>query len=85
MINKKEIREMKHYLCLFKAGFYCITKQKFRNALKRSIGANKDYADGCWIAFQNSPMFYVLSRTDKAQTNELIKLCVKLGIELLNK
>ena len=66
-------------LRVLRDGSFEMTRQQFRNALKRSIGASKDYADGCWVPFQDSPMHYICSRTDEAQSLELVRLCMELG------
>lgn len=63
----------------FRHGALKMTRQQFRNALKRSIGATKDYADGCWKHFQDAPLHYICSRSNVEQKLELIKLCMKLG------
>lgn len=63
----------------FRNGAFAMTRQRFRNALKRSIGASKHYADGCWNNFQDSPLHYICSRSDQKQKLELIALCMKLS------
>jgi hypothetical protein len=50
-----------------------MTKQEFRNCLKRSIGADKDYADGCRRHFQDNPAAYLASRTPQVQSEELLR------------
>lgn len=62
-----------------RSGVLKITKQQFYDALHVSIGANKHYADGCWIDFQDSPMHYMCSRSPQSQSKELIKVCYELG------
>lgn len=54
-------------------GGFAMTRQKFRNCLKRSIGANKEYADGCWADFQDAPIHYICSRSNLEQKYELIR------------
>jgi hypothetical protein len=63
----------------FQRGLYRMTRQQFRNCLRRSIGATMDYADECWVPFQNNSVGYICSRTHLAQQLELIKVCMKLG------
>ncbi|HEY3379728.1 MAG TPA: hypothetical protein VGL77_19815 [Armatimonadota bacterium] len=60
-------------------GIDLMTRQQFRNALKRSIGADKDYADGCWIAFVNYPLGYLTTRNPSRQAVELIRVALKLA------
>lgn len=77
--SERDFRAFLADLELLREGRFRMTKQQFRNALKRSIGATKDYADGCWIPFQDSPLDYILSRSHVEQKLELIKLCIRLG------
>jgi hypothetical protein len=62
-------------------GSFKVTRQMFRNSLKRSIGATKDYADGCCRHFQDSPLHYICSRSHTDQQLELVRLCLKLSKE----
>ena len=66
-------------LHILRRGAQKMTKQQFRNALKRSIGADKEYAAGAWIQFQDSPMHYLCSRNPQEQAMELVKIMMKLG------
>ncbi len=59
-------------------GSFEMSRQQFRNALKRSIGACSQYADGCWNHFRDAPVHYICSRTDREQKLELIRVCMKL-------
>jgi len=76
MLNESELLSHLHQL---RDGAFRVTKQRFRNALKRSIGATPDYADPLWRHFQDSPLHYICSRTDRAQQLELVKACMALG------
>lgn len=70
MITIEDVRTLK-------LGVDDMTLQQFRNALKRSIGANKDYADGCWIPFMNDPLGYLATRNPQKQSEELIRVALK--------
>jgi hypothetical protein len=74
-----EVKKVLKMLLQLRKGSFKITRQKFRNALKRSIGANKEYADGCWGSFLDSPLHYICSRSSDKQGEELIRVCMKLG------
>lgn len=60
-------------------GSFLVTRRRFRNALKRSIGAHPNYADGCYKYFADSPLHYICSRTSNDQKLELIRICLRLG------
>jgi hypothetical protein len=77
-MSEKELLTQLHRL---RAGAFRVTKQRFRNALRRSIGATPDYADPLWRHFQDSPLHYICSRTDQAQQLELVRVCLALGKE----
>lgn len=62
-------------------GSFKMTRQQFRNCLKRSIGATKGYSDGCWKHFQDAPLHYICSRSHKEQQLELVRVCLRLGAE----
>jgi len=66
-------------MLIVRKGSLEMSKQQFRNCLKRSIGANKYYADLCWKDFQDSPMHYMASRTPLYQGKVLFDKCLKLG------
>ena len=66
-------------MLMVRKGSLLMSQQQFRNCLKRSIGAAKDYADGCWNGFQDSPMHYMASRVPLSQGKELFKKCLELG------
>lgn len=55
-----------------------MTRQQFRNCLKRSIGAGKDYADNCRRHFQDNPAAYLASRTPQTQSTELLRVILKI-------
>ncbi len=65
-------------MIMVRKGSLEMSKQQFRNCLKR-IGATKDYADGCWNNFQDSPMHYMASRTPLYQGKVLFDKCLELG------
>jgi hypothetical protein len=62
-----------------RCGIGKITMQQFRDALKRSINANKDYADKCWDMFQKTPMYYICARHPLTEGIELVELLLRLG------
>lgn len=50
-----------------------MTKRQFCESLKRSIGATEDYADGCWVAFQDNPAAYLANRNPQTQSLGLLR------------
>jgi hypothetical protein len=56
-----------------------MTRQQFRNVLRKSIGASKDYADGCLNSFRDNPAGYVITRNPDVQGRYLIERCMELG------
>ena len=62
-------------------GIHRMTRQQFRNALRRSLRADKSYADGCWIPFQDNPLGYLCTRRPQVQAEELIRVALRLGKE----
>jgi len=61
----------------FYTGLQKITRKQFRNALKRSIGATADYADGCWNTFQDNPLGYLATRNPQSQSEALLRIALK--------
>ena len=55
-----------------------MTRQQFRNCLKRSIGADKDYADGVRASFQNNPAAFLAHRNPQTQSQELLRVILKI-------
>jgi len=55
-----------------------MTRQQFRNCLKRSIGANKDYADGVRVSFQNNPAAFLAHRNPQTQSQELLRVILEI-------
>jgi hypothetical protein len=55
-----------------------MTRQQFRNCLSRAIGADKDYADGVWISFQDNPAFFLAHRNPQSQSLELLRVILKI-------
>lgn len=55
-----------------------MTRQQFRNCLKRSIGADKGYADNCRRHFQDNPAAYLASRTPQTQSIELLRVIFRI-------
>jgi len=66
-------------LHILNRGAALMTKQQFRNALSRSIGASKDYADGCFNSFKDNPMGYLTSRNPPQQAHALIRRMMIIG------
>ena len=60
-------------LKLMRKGVHRMTKQDFRDSLKRSIDANEEYADGCWCLFMDSPMWYMTSRNPEIRGEDLLQ------------
>jgi hypothetical protein len=58
-----------------------MTRQQFRNCLKRSIGAGKDYADGVWISFENNPAAFLAHRQPQSQSHELLRVLLEITKE----
>lgn len=55
-----------------------MTRQQFRNSLKRSIGATKDYADGCWRSFQDNPAAFLAHRNPQTQSHDLLRVMLEI-------
>lgn len=55
-----------------------MTRQQFRNCLKRAIGADKDYADGVWISFQNNPAAFLAHRNPQSQSEEVLRVILEI-------
>jgi hypothetical protein len=68
----------------FVRGANRMTRQQFRNVLRKSIGAWKDYADGCFISFKDNPAGYVTTRNPDTQGRCLIERCMELGASQTN-
>ena len=55
-----------------------MSPEAFRGCLKRSIGASKDYADVCWVSFQDDPVGYLASRNPQSQSREIIRVILEI-------
>ena len=55
-----------------------MTRQQFRNALKKAIGADKDYADNVRVHFQNNPAAFLAHRQPQSQSTELLKVVLRI-------
>jgi len=55
-----------------------MSRQQFRNSLNRSIGATKDYADGCWVSFQNNPAAFLAHRNPQTQSHDLLRVILEI-------
>lgn len=55
-----------------------MTKQEFRNCLKRAIRANKEYADGVRVHFQDNPAAFLAHRSPQSQSVELLKVILEI-------
>ena len=55
-----------------------MTRQQFRNCLKRAIGADADYADNVWISFENNPAAFLAHRNPESQSIELIRVILEI-------
>jgi hypothetical protein len=58
-------------------GFGKITIDEFRAVLKETIGASRDYADGCWGPFVSCPIGYCASRQPIIQGTKLTQLALQ--------
>src|ERR1019366_9073798 len=78
MIEEIEITNALSLCHRLRDGAARMTRQQFRNCLKRSIGSNKDYADGVWIPFQDNPAAFLAHRTPQSQSRELLRVILEI-------
>jgi len=73
--------EIKGVLTRVRIGYACMSKQRFRNCLKRSIGAEKEDADRRYNIFYDNPLSYVCRTSNMDHSLELIRVMWNLGRE----
>lgn len=55
-----------------------MTRQQFRNCLKRAIGADKSYSDQIIVHFRDNPAAFLAHRNPQSQSEELLKVILKI-------
>lgn len=55
-----------------------MTKQQFRDCLKRAIDADADYSDNVRVQFQNNPAAFLAHRNPQSQSEELLAVLLDI-------
>jgi hypothetical protein len=55
-----------------------MTKEQFRECLKRSINADADYADGVINHFRDNPAAFLAHRSPQTQSTELLRVLLEI-------
>lgn len=77
-IEQDEIERALKFCHRLRDGAARMTRQQFRDSLKRSIGATKDYADANWVSFQNNPAAFLAHRNPQSQSEDLLNVILEI-------
>ncbi len=76
--SDKEIESALSLCHRLQSGAAKMSREQFRASLRLSIGASKEYADGVYITFKDSPSSYLASRNPQSQSLDLIRIILDL-------